>query len=143
MYCFILGIFFSCSSSPFFPPRGYQGMQSKLSLCVRCKQDLRALEQLRTWIQHLGCQDDAILAEESVGDRFPAELCQDPGLSLNEEKVLSARWEHVSVAPHRLRGVTAWEYRTYYGLQGKSILRLHKTCHRMFRGGTTSREREG
>lgn len=29
-----------------------------------------------------------------------------------------------------------------YGLQGKSILGLCKTYHRMFRGGTTSKERE-
>lgn len=52
---------------------------------------------------------------------------------LYREKVLSARWECVSVPCHRLRGDTAWEYRTLYGLQGNSILELCKTYHRMFR----------
>lgn len=53
---------------------------------------------------------------------------------LHREKVLSGRWECVSVAPHRLRRVPAWEYQTHYVLLGKIIWGLRKTYHKMFRG---------
>lgn len=66
----------------------------------------------------------------------------------------SASWARHDTQHHGSRGAASWStpqtegchclgYGTQYGMQGRSILGLHKTYHGMLKGGTTGREREG
>ena len=52
-------------------------------------------------------------------------------------------WEQLSGSPSGLREIAVKGRGTSYGVQGKSILGLHRSYGGMFRGGTKGGKKEG